>query len=66
MARRAAEHRSAPDRSNEQLGAAILVEENDTRIELARLRQQEVERHGLARSRGADDGKIAEIALMDN
>src|SRR3546814_6953996 len=50
--------------SDLQLAAAVLVEEDDARIELARLREQEIERHGLSRTRRADDREIAEITLV--
>src|SRR3546814_16733517 len=50
--------------ADEQLAAAVLVEEDDARIELARLREQEIERHGLSRTRRADDREIAEITLV--
>src|SRR3546814_16333387 len=50
--------------ADEQLAAAVLVEEDDARIELARLREQAIERHGLSRTRRADDREIAEITLV--
>ena len=60
------QHVVAPaDRADEDFGTAILVEENDARAELARLREQEVEHHGLARPRWPDDGEIAEVALVE-
>src|SRR3546814_2014990 len=49
---------ASADRADEQLAAAVLVEEDDARIELARLREQEIERHGLSRTRRADDREI--------
>src|SRR3546814_1181875 len=55
---------ASADRADEQLAAAVLVEEDDARIELARLREQEIERHGLSRTRRADDREIAEITLV--
>src|SRR3546814_1758546 len=64
--RRAGAHHgiASGDRAEEQLAAAVLVEEDDARIELARLREQEIERHGLSRTRRADDREIAEITLV--
>ena len=56
---------AAADRADEQLGAAVLVEEDDPRAELARLGEQEVQHHRLARARRADDGEIAEVALVE-
>src|SRR3546814_13048995 len=55
---------ASADRADEQLAAAVLVEEDDARIELARLREQEIERHGLSRTRRADDRDIAAITLV--
>src|SRR3546814_12930163 len=63
--RAGAQHVVAPaDRADEQLAAAILVEEDDPGIKLARLREQEVERNRLARPRRPDDREVAKIALV--
>src|SRR3546814_9731142 len=49
---------------HEDLCAAILVDENLPCAGLLGLRHQEVEQHGLAAARGADDQRMAEIALV--
>ncbi|KIU01168.1 hypothetical protein QU38_02530, partial [Staphylococcus aureus] len=54
-----------PDRAQEGLRTAILVEEDDARREFAALREQEVEHHRLARARGPDQGEVAEIAVVE-
>ena len=56
---------AAADRADEELGAAVLVEEDDSRMIFARLGEQEVQHHRLARARRADDGEIAEVALVE-
>lgn len=55
----------ATTRADEDLGAAILVEEEHgrSRFELLRLCQQEVDERGLARSRLADDQGISQRFL---
>ncbi len=50
---------------NEQFGPAVLVENDRARRKLLRLGGQEVHHHGLARTRRADDGKVAEIAGVE-
>src|SRR3546814_2451716 len=50
---------------HEDLCAAILVDENLPCAGLLGLRHQEVEQHGLAAARGADDQRMAEIALVE-
>src|SRR3546814_13906227 len=49
---------ASADRADEQLAAAVLVEEDDARIELARLREQEIERHGLSRTRRSEERRV--------
>ena len=61
-----ADHVIAPaDGADEDLGAAILVEIDDARLNLLGLREKEAQQHGLARARRADDGEIAEIAVVE-
>src|SRR5690606_20328275 len=54
----------AADRADEQFAAAVLVEEDDSGRELARLGKEEIQDHGLARPRGADDREVAQVALV--
>src|ERR1700754_3295960 len=51
--------------TKEDLGAAILVEEDRARTKLLSLRGQEVEDDGLARSGRADDREVAEVAFVE-
>ena len=51
--------------ADEHLGAPILVEEHDPRLEFARLGEQEVQHHRLAGAGGADDREIAEVAVVE-
>ncbi len=53
------------NRADEQFGATILVEKDDPRRKLARLGEQEIEHHRLARTRGTDDREIAQIVLVE-
>ena len=53
------------NRSHEQFGAAVLVEEHDPGIDLTGLRQEEVQDDGLTRARRADDGEVTQIALVE-
>ena len=52
-------------RTDKDLGAAILVEEDHPRREALRLRGEEVEHHRLARARRADDGEIAKVVFVE-
>ena len=56
---------AAADRAHENLGTAILVEQDGSRRELLRLCSQEVHHHRLARTGRADDREIAQIAVME-
>jgi hypothetical protein len=56
---------AAADGAQEDLGAAVLVEEDGARRQLLRLGEQEAEHHGLARPRRPDDGEVAEVAVVE-
>src|SRR5581483_8997929 len=51
--------------ADENLGAAVLVEEDVSGAEPLGLRQQEVLNDGLSGARGAADEGIAEVAVME-
>src|SRR5205085_12068477 len=53
------------ERTKENLRATVLVEKDRPWRELLRLGREEVEDHGLAGSRRADDGEVTEIAVME-
>ncbi len=55
----------AADGAQEQLGAAILVEEDGARLQLLGLGGQEVQHHHLARAGRADDREIAEVGPVE-
>src|SRR5205814_10733672 len=56
---------AAAERAQENLRAAVLVEQHCARRELLRLSGEEVQDNGLARTRRADDREIAEVALVE-
>ena len=56
---------AAADGADERLGATVLVEIGDAGLQPLGLGQQEGEQHRLAGAGGADDGEIAQVAVME-
>ena len=53
------------DGTDEKLSTAILIKEDDTRFIFERLREQEIENNGFTTARGANDGKITKVAVVE-
>src|SRR5207244_2809080 len=56
---------AAADRADEDLRSAVLVEQDRARRELLRLSGEEVQHHGLPRTRWPDDREVAEVAFVE-
>src|SRR4029078_8352011 len=56
---------AAAQRTEENLRAPVLVEQDGARRERLGLGRQKVQHHRLARAGRTDDGEIAEIALVE-